>query len=66
MAFDALAEAGIEAPLDTLSVQYRDMAYLGDVIVPTIYGCENGKTVSLSDGNDVVYAIVRFQERNDQ
>ena len=66
MAFDALAEAGIVAPLDTLSVQYRDMAYLGDAIVPSIHECENGKTVSLTDGNDAVYAIVRFQERDSQ
>ena len=66
MAFDALAETGIKAPLDTLSVQYRDMAYLGDVIVPSIHECENGKTVSLTDGNDAVYAIVRFQERDSQ
>lgn len=66
MAFDALAEAGIVAPLDTLSVQYRDMAYLGDVIVPSIHECENGKTVSLTDGNDAIYAIVRFQERDSQ
>ena len=42
------------------------MAYLGDVIVPSIHECEDGKTVSLTDGNDAVYAIVRFQERDSQ
>ena len=63
MAIDALSGRGIDAPLARLSVQYRNMARLGDTVVPSIYGCEGGHDVELNDTEGNTYAVVRFQER---
>ena len=62
-AADALAELGLAAPTDILSVQYRNMARAGDTIVPEVHESEGGHTVALTDGGTTTYAVVRFQER---
>jgi medium-chain acyl-[acyl-carrier-protein] hydrolase len=63
MAIDALSEQGIEAPLERLSVQYRNMARLGDTVTPLVHECEGGNDVELNDSEGNTYAVVRFQER---
>ena len=60
MAISALAELGIETPIRRLSVQYRSMARLGDVVVPRVHGCEGGHTVELASSEGDVYAVVKF------
>lgn len=63
MAIDALSEVGIEAALARLSVQYRRMARLGDLVVPRVHECEGGHDVELNDPEGGTYAVVRLQER---
>ena len=62
-AADALGELGLAAPTDILSVQYRNMARVGDTIVPEVHGSEGGHTVALTDGDKTTYAVVRFQAK---
>lgn len=61
MAIAALHELGIVAALDTLSVQYRSMARLGDTVVPRVFECEGGHTVELAAADATVYANVKLQ-----
>ncbi len=63
MAIDALSELGVEATLARMSVQYRSMARLGDVVTPCVHQCESGHDVALNDSEGGAYAVVRFQER---
>lgn len=62
MAQDALTELGHELDVRRIAVQYRTMAWLGDTIHPEVHACEGGYTVTLTDGADTTYAIVRLQE----
>lgn len=64
-AVDALEELGISAPVGALQVQYRSMAFLGDVVRPLASPCEGGWDVQLTDGADTTYAVVRFLEKGD-
>lgn len=63
MAIGALEELGVEAPMSTVSVQYRSMARLGDVVVPVVHDAEDGRTIELLSNMGEVYAIVKLQER---
>ncbi len=61
-ALDALAELGHALDVHRIAVQYRTMAWLGDVVCPEVHECEGGYAVALTDGADVTYAVVKLQE----
>lgn len=63
MAIGALEELGVEAPMSTVSVQYRSMARLGDAVVPVVHDAEDGRTIELLNNMGEAYAIVKLQER---
>jgi acyl-ACP thioesterase len=63
MAIDALSELGRSIDLGRLTVQYRSMALLGDVIVPRVHTTENGSDIELVSQADTAYAIVRMEDR---
>lgn len=64
MAFDAAAEVtGMQRSLSvpaSISVQYRQMALLGDSIVPRVYVDSASVTVDLASPDGMTYALVRF------
>ena len=63
LAVDALAELGHAVEPRRLTVQYRTMARLGDVMVPHVHTCEDGFAVSLEDEGGNPYAVVKLQGR---
>ena len=62
-ALSALAALGIEAPVGRLQVQYRSMAFAGDVVRPVVSPCEGGWDVRLEGVQGVTFAVVRLQQR---
>lgn len=63
MAIDALSELGRSVDLGRLTVQYRSMALLGDVILPRVHATENGSDIELVSQTGTAYAIVRMENR---
>ena len=63
-ALESLGQAAPEPPL-TLQVQYRTMAFLGDVIVPIAHPCADGWDIDLTDGAGATHALVRIQKRKE-
>lgn len=61
MALDALAESGDQVDLHRIAVQYKNMALLGDTIVPRIHNAEHGKTIDLASPEGKSYAIVKLE-----
>ena len=61
-ALDALTELGRSLDVRRIAVQYRTMAWLGDIICPEVHECEGGYAVALTDGSDVTYAIGKRKE----
>ncbi|MBM6675230.1 acyl-[acyl-carrier-protein] thioesterase [Olsenella uli] len=65
-ASDALAELGHAGAVSCVSVQYRRMALLGDVVVPRVSAWERGWDVDLADDAGSTYALVRFEMRREE
>ncbi len=61
MAVGALRELGLDVPTDVLSIQYRSMALLGDVIQPFVHDCEGGHVVVLASPAGDVFATIKLQ-----
>ena len=66
IAHDALEELGCSQHLGCVSVLYRKMALLGDVVAPVVYRHEGGWDVDLTDGEGATYALVRFDARQEE
>lgn len=66
LAHDALEELGCSQRLGCVSVLYRKMALLGDVIAPIVYQREGEWDVDLTDGEGATYALVRFDARQEE
>ena len=65
-ASDALEELGHASAVSCVSVQYRRMALLGDVVVPRVSAWERGWDVDLADDAGSTYALVRFEMRREE
>ena len=65
LALDSLEAVGAPAPTPpmTLQVQYRSMAFLGDVIHPVVYASEGGWDVDLAGESGDTLALVRVRKR---
>ena len=63
MAMDALSELGLVANPKTLTVQYRSMALLGDVVRPRVHPREYGSDIELLSQDGSAYAVVRMENR---
>lgn len=63
LAADAAAELGHAVKPHRLTVQYRTMARLGDIMVPHVHACEDGFAVSLASEAGDPYAVVKLQGR---
>lgn len=65
---EAVARAKGLLPQDThrILVQYRQMALLGDTIVPHLHVTERGCTVDLDDPDGKIFAIVAFEGPQDR
>ena len=61
LASDAIEELGHAGAVSCVSVLYRRMALLGDVIVPHVSERPGGWDVSLTDDAGESYALVRFE-----
>lgn len=61
LASDAIKELGHAGAVSCVSVLYRRMALLGDVIVPHVSERPGGWDVSLTDDEGESYALVRFE-----
>lgn len=59
-AADALAQLGHRADLSRLVVQYRNMAFAGDTLVPRVYDDADGWVVTLTSPEGATYATVRL------
>lgn len=66
LAHDALEELGCSQRPGCVSVLYRKMALLGDVVAPVVYQHEGGWDVDLTDGEGATYALVRFDARQEE
>ena len=64
-AAEALGQTVLARSRGCVSVLYRRMAHLGDLIVPVEHPCERGRDVELTDGAGTTYALVRFQQPED-
>lgn len=60
-AVEALRDLAHTDTISGISVQYRQMALLGDVVVPFVYECAEGYDVRLTNGGELTYAIVRLR-----
>lgn len=65
LAAEALGQTVLSRSRGCVSVLYRRMAHLGDLIVPVAHPCERGWDVELTDGEGATYALVRFQQPED-
>ena len=65
-AAEALGDAVLSRTRGCVSVLYRQMAHLDDLLVPVAYPCERGWDVELTDGSGGTYALVRFQRLEDR
>lgn len=65
-AAEALGDAVLSRTRGCVSVLYRQMAHLDDLLVPVAYPCERGWDVDLTDGSGGTYALVRFQRLEDR
>lgn len=65
LALDSLEAVGALAPTTplTLQVQYRSMAFLGDVVHPVVYASEGGWDVDLAGDSGDTLALVRIRKR---
>lgn len=50
--------------VESIRVEYKKAAVLGDVLYPLIYKKENGVTIVLADEADKPYAIMEFKRKN--
>ena len=57
---DALGELGEAFEPHRICVQYRQMALLGDLVVPRVHEAEDGLCVDLTDGKSGSYAVVQL------
>ena len=62
-AVEALRDLGHEEEISGLSVQYKQMALLGDRIVPYVHRGDEGYDVRITDGSERTFAIVRLRTR---
>lgn len=62
IALSALRELGVEPTLRRICVQYRQMALLGDVMVPQVHESGGTVTVDLATPGGDTYAVVRFDD----
>lgn len=63
IALEALSELGMETPMRGISVQYRNMAWLGDELRPIVHELDGSKVVELLSDTGQPYAVVSFTGR---
>lgn len=66
LAHDALEELGLAGQITGLTVIYRRMALLGDVVVPAVRERAGGVDVDLTDRDGASYALVRFDLQKEE
>ena len=66
LAHDALEELGFAARPASVSVIYKRMALLGDVVVPVVHEREGGCDVDLTSESGSTYALVRFDHQQEE
>lgn len=58
----ALAQELAPQDMDTIRVQYRKMALLGDILHPWLYHTDRGIIIDLADGEKNSYATIVFEQ----
>lgn len=66
LAHDAMEELGVSGGLGSITVLYRRMALLGDVVTPVVHEGAHGCDVDLTDADGDTYALVRFELRREE
>ena len=61
-----MEELGVSGGLGSITVLYRKMALLGDVVTPVVHEGAHGCDVDLTDADGDTYALVRFELRREE
>lgn len=61
ISLEAAQNAGAPEQIESLRIDYRKQAVLGDILVPKVYRCGSSTVVALTDGADIIYSVMEIK-----